>query len=142
MPDIPENWRNISDADLRSSRFSTLLDGLRESGFEGGTKLRATALARVWLRKLAHIALREVDPSSGSPPKWSDSLYPRTKPVYKDASPAKLDDSRQVFWLELNGCWTKEGYNKVEVLDSPMKTDSAIVAALSNLEAEQERCSA
>src|SRR5215207_1194868 len=55
---------------------------------------------------------------------------------YTHIYPVKLSDSREVLWLKLNGRWSKRGYRSVEVLDTPLRTNTAILAALTAVEAK------
>ena len=108
MPSIPEGWRSSPDEDPTLAKVEALL--------EGGGRLQATTLARVWLQKLARVGLREVDPSTGSPPKQPTSYYPFfIDPWQDDVRPARLGDSRQAFLLKLNGARSEQGYVIVEV---------------------------
>jgi hypothetical protein len=52
--------------------------------------------------------------------------------------PARVDEHRQVFWLELDGPRTrrgdKSGYKSIKVFDRPLRTQMAIIGALTILE--------
>jgi len=52
--------------------------------------------------------------------------------------PARVDEHRQVFWLKLDGLRTsrgsKSGYKSIKVFDRPLKTQMAIIGALTVLE--------
>jgi hypothetical protein len=105
---------------------------------EGGGRLRASALARAWLPRLARLGLREVDPSTGAPPKDPRSWNPHVDPFrdeVRSARPAAA--SRYSLLLKLNGPRSERGYRTVEVLKDLPRTDVAILAALTYLEARE-----
>jgi hypothetical protein len=105
---------------------------------EGGGRLRASALARAWLPRLARLGLREVDPSTGAPPKDPRSWNPHVDPFRDEVRPAKpAPASRYSLLLKLNGPRSERGCRTVEVLKELPRTDVAILAALTNLEARR-----
>ena len=54
------------------------------------------------------------------------------------AYPVTFENSRQVLWLQLEGeRSTKRGYKEVRVSDRPLRTDEAVLAALTVLEGKQ-----
>jgi hypothetical protein len=128
MASIPEEWKNITDEHPNHRRFVAFA--------KGGGRLHLPTLARLWLQKLTDVGLYEVDRSSGSPPKELASYYPRAEPLHTDIYSVKLSDSREVLWLKPNGRRSKRGYRSVEVLDTPLQTNTAILAALTALEAK------
>jgi len=132
MTNIPEDWKNISDEPPNRRR---IVASYRDEGNKG-LPVHLPTLARLWLQKLAEVGLYEVDRSSGSPPKEQASYYPRVEPLHTHIYPVKLSDSREVLWLKLNGRWSKRGYRSVEVLDTPLRTNTAILAALTAVEAK------
>jgi len=132
MATIPEDWKNISDEPPNRRRIAASYP----DQVDRGLPLHLPTLARLWLQKLTEVGLRDVDRSSGSPPKEQASYYPRVEPLHRDIYPVKLSDSREVLWLKLNGRWSKRGYRSVEVLDTPLRTNTAILAALTTLEAK------
>jgi len=132
MATIPEDWKNISDEPPHRRRSAAFY----QDEDDGRLHLHLPTLASSWLQKLTEVGLHEVDHSSGSPPKEQASYYPRAEPLHTDIYPAKLSDSREVLWLKLNGRWSKRGYRSVEVLDTPLRTNTAILAALTALEAK------
>jgi hypothetical protein len=127
MTDIPEDRKPYPYYDPLSIRREAQEDG----------QLHVPTLAQLWLREFAKVGLSEVDASSGSPLKQSDSYYPRREPLYDDAMPLKLDDTRYTLRLKLDGRRSDRGYRMVEVLDTPRRTDMAILAALTAAEAER-----
>jgi hypothetical protein len=104
-------------------------------------------LAEEWLAELSRVGYRGMVPfrSHDSGISWrvptneqpdrlesavSDNLGAR-----KDAYAVVPEDSRQVLWLQLNGQRSsKRGYREVRVSDRPIRTDTAIVSALTALE--------
>src|SRR5215212_5384942 len=132
MATIPEDWKNISDEPTHWWRWAAFHKGKVDRRLH----LHLPFLARLWLQKLTEVGLYEVDRSSGSPPKEQASNYPRAEPLHTDIYPVKLSDSREVLWFKLNGRWSKRGYRSVEVLDTPLRTNTAILAALTAVEAK------
>ena len=57
----------------------------------------------------------EVDCSSGSPPKGPAIYYPRAEPLHSDIGPIRLEASRQVLWLKLDGRRSGRGYKRAEI---------------------------
>jgi hypothetical protein len=126
MGGLPEDWKNIRN----DFRFGTSLEAL----IEGKGRLDLTTLADLWLKKLVYTGLRETDPSSGSIPKEWSSYYPNAGSPFADIRPAKLEDSREVIWLRVDGRRTERGFKSVTILSTPLRTDTAILAALTALE--------
>jgi len=129
MPSIPENWKNYPYDDPLRHWCATLI---AHNG-----KFSLATLAQLWLKELANLGLQEIDRSTGVPPKEPASYYPRCEPLHSDIVPIKLEDSREVLWLKLNGRRSGRGYKRAEVLDTFMSTDRAILAALTALEAKE-----
>jgi hypothetical protein len=129
MPNIPESWKNYPYGDPLRHWFSALVS---HNG-----KLELASLARLWLHELASVGLQEIDRPSGAPPKEPASYYPRSEPLHSDVVPVKLEASREVLWLKLNGRRSERGYKRAEVLDTFLSTDRAILAALTALEAKE-----
>ena len=131
MPSISESWKNYPYDDPERHSISALVSHNR--------KLDIASLARLWLQELANVGLQEINRSSGGPPKEPASYYPRSEPLHSDVVPIKLEESREVLWLKLNGRRSERGYKRAEVLDTFMSTDRAILAALTALEAKEIR---
>ena len=129
MPSIPESWKNYPYGDPLRHRVSAVVS---HNG-----KLDLACLARLWLRELASVGLQEIDHSSGAPPKEPASYYPRSEPLHSDVVPIKLEDSREVLWLKVNGRRSGQGYKRTEILTTFVSTDRAILAALTALEAKE-----
>jgi hypothetical protein len=130
MPSIPESWKNYPYDDPQRHWWISAM--VSHNG-----KLDLATLAQLWLQELANVGLQEIDRSSGAPPKEPASYYPRSEPLHSDVVPIKLEDSREVLWLKLNGRRSARGYKRAEVLDTLMSTDRAILAALTALEAKE-----
>ena len=126
---MPEDWKSISDVDALLVRV--------EARTEGDGQLLLPTLARLWLKELAKVGLNEVDSSSGFAPKEPTHYLLRTELLTKDIYPIKLEGSREVLWLKLNGRRSEQGYRPVELMIKPSKTDTAIIAALTALEAKK-----
>ncbi len=129
MPSIPESWNNYPYEYPLRHWTSTLVS---HNG-----KLDIATLARLWLNELANVGLQEIDRSTGAPPKEPASYYPRSEPLHSDVVPIKLEDSREVLWLKLNGRRSGRGYKRAEVLDTFISTARASLAALTTLEAKE-----
>lgn len=62
-------------------------------------------------------------------------LPPRPLPLYGEAYPTYLGDTGQTVWLQLDGPRSStRGYREISVSDMPLRTDAAILAALTALE--------
>ena len=128
------------------------VDSYRELLYSGMASLLAGTdylpeLAEEWLAELSRVGYRGMVPfrSHDSGISWrvptkeqpdrlestvSDNLGAR-----KDAYAVVPEDSRQVLSLQLNGQRSsKRGYREVRVSDKPIRTDTAIVSALTALE--------
>ena len=103
MTDMPEDRKPYSYYDPLSIRREAQEDG----------QLHVPTLAQLWLREFAKVGLSEVDASSGSPLKQSDSYYPWREPLYDDAMPLKLDGTHYTLRLKLDGRRSDRGYRTV-----------------------------
>jgi hypothetical protein len=129
MESLPEDWKSIRDEDPFLVRAQAIV--------EGAGRLELSSLAAIWLRALSELGLTGIDPSTGSPPKEADSYYPEADSLYADVVPVRLKGSREVLWVKLNGRRSEQGYRMVQILDTPLKTNMAILAALTALEGRQ-----
>src|SRR5918995_815329 len=60
---------------------------------------------------------------------------PKPLPLYGNAYPTRIAQTGQSIWIRLDGPRSPEhGYQEISVSDEPLRTDAAIVAALSALE--------
>jgi hypothetical protein len=128
VPNIPEEWKGHPYHDPLRHRIRTY--------FDADGRLDMPTLAQSWLEDLTYLGLRKVDPS-GAPPKEPSTFYPGTDPHLENIHPLKLESSREVLWIKRNGLRLEWGYRSIEVLSAPLKTDTAILAALTALEAEE-----
>src|SRR5215207_6846431 len=103
------------------------------------TDLRA--FAREWLEELSRVGYYGMEESLGLAIKQQAddlSAMPGPLPLYGEAFPVRLGDSGQVVWLILDGPRSPErGYREISVSDEPLRTDRAILAALTSLEGRQ-----
>ena len=103
--------------------------------------------AEEWLAELSRVGYRGMVPfrshdsgiSSRVPtkeqPDWFYSAVSANLGARKDAYAVVPEDSHQVLWLQLDGQRSsKRGYREVRVSDKPIRTDTAIVSALTALE--------
>jgi hypothetical protein len=129
MESLPEDWKSMLDEDPYLARA--------QAKAEGEGRLKLSTLAPIWLGILSEVGLRGIDPSTGSPPKEEASYHPKAEPLYSYTHPVRLNDSREVLWLKLNGRRSEQGYRMIQILDTPLKTNMAILAALTALEGRQ-----
>jgi hypothetical protein len=93
-------------------------------------------LEKMWLKELSDVGLSKVDASTGIPPKAESQQVDRmSPPLQGDVRQVRLGASRKGAWLILDGPRTKRGYMDIVVLAEPLRTETAIVAALTILEA-------
>jgi hypothetical protein len=129
------------------SPFSGSVDAYREELYSGMAYTYEDELrgfAQEWLEELARVGYRGMitvlydDGAVRVPAKQqADHLTAVTQPLgaYGKAYPINFENSRQVLWLQLEGERSLDrGYREVRVSDEPLKTDRAILAALSALE--------
>jgi hypothetical protein len=63
------------------------------------------------------------------------SAPPKPLPLYGEAYPTRIAEAAQTIWIRLDGPRSPErGYREITVSDEPLRTDAAIVAALTVLE--------
>jgi hypothetical protein len=131
MEGLPEE----SSADTWNDQELTR-SSLYSSGTESWPDL--PEVARLWLNELNNVGLRTIDPLSEAPLKQLDPRRPAIEPEEGLLDPARVDDHRQVFWLKLDGPRTsrgsKSGYKSIKVYDRPLRTQMAIIGALTVLE--------
>jgi hypothetical protein len=122
-------WESLPD-DLDGDEVRSMLYVHRASYFP----LRV--LQEMWLQELEDVGLGEVKPSPGVPPKAGPDHHDRTPPTPEgDVRPVRLGKSRKPAWIRLDGPRTERGYRDIEVLDQPLRTEAAIITALTVLEA-------
>lgn len=115
------------------------LDAYREDLYGGMafaySDLRA--FAQEWLEELARVGYYGTEESLELPLKQQAgdlSAIPRLLPLYGEAYPVRFGAGRQVLWLRLDVGRSERGYRNVSVSDEPLRTDRAILAALTALE--------
>lgn len=100
---------------------------------------RLPELADAWLAELARVKLPEPDPDGETPPKQKDHRRPAFAPQEDELYPVRIDGHRQLLWLKTDGRLMSHGemhgYRTIEVLDKPLKTQTAIISLLTVLEA-------
>lgn len=96
------------------------------------------AFAREWLEELLRVGYHGMEESLGLPLKQRAAAYsdpPGSLPLDGEAYPTRLGDSRQAVWVQLDGPRSPErGYREIFVSGEPLRTDAAILAALTALE--------
>jgi hypothetical protein len=96
------------------------------------------AFAREWLEELLRVGYYGMEESLGLPFKQRSGAYfapPKPLPLYGNAYPTRIAQTGQTIWIRLDGPRSPEhGYQEISVSDEPLRTDAAIVAALSTLE--------
>ncbi len=129
MGSLPEDWETIWGDFPSRIRLQAQL--------ESPGRLELTTLAELWMQRLAYTGLHKTDPSSGSVPKEPSYNHPNVGQFYSSTFPAKLEGSRKVIWLRADGRRTERGYKSVTILSAPLRTDVAILAALTSLEGKR-----
>jgi hypothetical protein len=98
------------------------------------------AFAREWLQELLRVGYYGMEESLGLTLKQRSGDYfapPKPLPLYGNAYPTRLAQTAQTIWIRLDGPRSPErGYREISVSDEPLRTDAAIVAALTALEAK------
>jgi hypothetical protein len=95
------------------------------------------AFAQEWLEELVRVGYHGTDESLGLPLKQQTdalSTVPRPLPFYGEVYPMRFENGQQVLWLQLDVGRSERGYKNMAVSDEPLRTDKAILAALTALE--------
>jgi hypothetical protein len=110
---------------------------IREILYESGIKsFPLDVLEKMWLGELRDVGLSKVDASTGIPPKAESHQVDRmSPPLQGDVRRVTLGASRKGAWIAFDGPRTERGYMDIVVLAEPLRTETAIVAALTILEA-------
>ena len=107
------------------------------------------AFAQEWLDELTRIGYRGMItvgdedhahrlPTKEQADRFTETAVSRPLGVDEEAYPVTFENSRQVLWLVLEGERSlKQGYKEVRVSDRPVRTNEAILAALTVLEGKQ-----
>jgi hypothetical protein len=93
-----------------------------------------TDLVKLWLEELHEVGLRALDPDLQAPPKQAEARRPERSLPWSNARPVHLE-SGQTIWLRFDGDRSERGYKSIRVSDQPLRTDAAIISALTVLEA-------
>ena len=121
-------WESFPD-DLDADEVRSILYVL------GAKSFPLRVLQEMWLQELGEVGLGEVKPSPGVPPKAGPGHHDHTPRTPEgDVRPVRLGKSRKAVWIKLDGPRTERGYRDIEVLDQPLRTEAAIIAALTVLE--------
>src|SRR4051794_8549964 len=110
---------------------------IREMLYERGIEsFPLDVLEKMWLTELRDVGLSKVDASTGIPPKAESHQVDRmSPPLQGDVRQVRLGASRKGAWIAFDGPRTERGYMDIVVLAEPLRTETAIVAALTILEA-------
>ncbi|CAN5902397.1 hypothetical protein BH23ACT11_BH23ACT11_24470 [soil metagenome] len=96
------------------------------------------AFSAEWIEELARVGYYGMEESLGLPLKQqADDFFtpPRPLPLYGESYPVRLGDTRQTVWISLDGPRSRQwGYREVTVSEEPLRTDKAILAAVTALE--------
>lgn len=139
---IPEPPHAEKDELLGLSEFfeEAQLDAndAREILYERGVALYPIPLLQeMWFRELGSEALRRVTSSLSAAPKAVSRRETPGRALAGNVRPLPLGNSGKVAWLRLDGERTEQGYREMEVLDQPLVTETAIISALTVLEAAE-----
>jgi hypothetical protein len=125
----PSPW----DGDLEAYRgdlYAGMAFGMRD----------VRAFAREWLEELLRVGYHGMEESLGLPFKQRSGDFfapPKPLPLCGNAYPTRIAETGQTIWIRLDGPRSPErGYREISVSDEPLRTDAAIVAALTALEAK------
>src|SRR5919107_2100815 len=96
------------------------------------------AFAREWLEELLRVRYYGMEESLGLPLKQQsgDFFSPAgSRPIHGQTYPARVGEVGQIVWLKLDGPRSPErGYREISVSKEPLRTDAALLAALTALE--------
>lgn len=95
------------------------------------------AFAREWLEELLRVGYHGMEESLGLPLKQQAgnlTSIPKPLPLYGEAYPVRVGEAGQVCWLQLDTGRSERGYRNVSISDEPLRTDKAIIAAMTALE--------
>ena len=122
-------WESLPD-DLDADEIRSMLYVL------GANSFPLRVLQEMWLQELREVGMGEVKLSPGVPPKAGPDHHDHAPPTPEgDMRPVRLRKSRKAAWIRFDGPRTERGYRNIEVLDQPLRTDAAIITALTVLEA-------
>jgi predicted RNase H-like HicB family nuclease len=92
-------------------------------------------LATMWLEELRGTGLAEIPPAETPPRGGTHRLDQTPRAREGDLRPVRLGRSHKAAWVRFDGPRTGRGYRAVDLLDQPLRTEAAVVAALTVLEA-------
>ncbi len=121
-------WESLPD-DLDADEVRSMLYVL------GAKSFPLKILQEMWLQELEDVGLGEVGPSPGAPLKAGPAHHDQMPVSEGEVHPVRLGKSRKVAWISFDGPRTRHRHRAVEVLDQPLRTEAAIIAALTVLEA-------
>ncbi len=134
------------------SPFLGSMDSYREELYGGMAYCYEDELpdfAEEWLTELARVGYRGMVtvlykdgvyklPAKEQADPLSSSVVSRLQGVHEEAYPVLFENSRQVLWLQLEGNRSrKHSYKEIRVSNKPLRTDKAILAALTVLEGKE-----
>lgn len=106
--------------------------------YERGIELYPIPLLQeMWFRELGSEGIRRARSSFPAAPKTDSPGEPPSRALSGDVRPVPLGKSGKMAWLRLDGIRTEQGYREIEVLDQPLVTETAIISALTILEATE-----
>lgn len=107
---------------------------------DGAGSFPLRVLKELWLQELQATKLAETE-MPGFPHKDIPERHDgRVPPIPEgELRQVRLGKSRKAAWIRFNGPRNERGYRDVEVLDQPLRTEAAVVAALTVLEASVVR---
>ncbi len=115
------------------------MEAYRESLYAGMafgfSDLRAFACE--WLEELLRVGYYGMEESLGLPLKQQAgnlSTVPKPLPLFGEAYPVRIGEAGQVSWIQLEAGRSERGYKNVVISDEPLRTDKAIIAAMTALE--------
>ena len=111
-----------------------ITEGLYRSGAADFPHL--PTLAELWLDELRRVGLTAPEGSPGAPRKRAGAHAPELDAAKGGGHPVRLG-SGKVLRIRFDGDRTEHGYGGVRVSDEPLRTDAAIIAALTALEASE-----
>jgi hypothetical protein len=133
--DVPEPavadpfWEDVPD-DIGEDEVRSMLYT------KGAVSFPLRILEELWLQELEDVRVAEVVSPGMPPPKAGPKLPDQTVLAREgDLRAVRLGKSLKGAWIKLDGPRTRYGYKAIEVLDQPLRTEAAIVSALTVLEA-------
>lgn len=118
-------WRSLPD-DIGEDEVRSILYA------NGAASFPLRILKELWLQELQNAKLT----ATGTPGFQHKDIPERQVPPIPEGElrQVHVGRSRKVAWVRFNGPRNERGYRDVEVLDQPLRTEAAVVAALTVLE--------